>query len=196
MASGTWTAIVVDPLRSLAKQEPELAAFRVYPPRYSLPPSDRDLCPDGSIDPDAQSRTTRWGLSYQRYYQLRTSYFMSGLGAQMLEVMSKSALWARMLSSAPVNEPENRARLADRIKKAAERLHSVDANALVLGAPHAASGPPSAVSMLGLGPMGHTRSGRKRREVAAGVSDELTKGAQACCEIAIEQVRRETKRSR
>lgn len=37
MASGAWTSIVVDPLRSLAKQEPEIGVYRVYPPKYTPP---------------------------------------------------------------------------------------------------------------------------------------------------------------
>ncbi len=46
LASGAWTAIVVDPLRSLAKQEPEFGCFRVYPPRHNPPANE---CPDGQM---------------------------------------------------------------------------------------------------------------------------------------------------
>lgn len=60
MASGVWTSIVVDPLRSLAKQEPEIGVYRVYPPAYTNP--NKDEVPDGSINTDVPSRTTRWGL--------------------------------------------------------------------------------------------------------------------------------------
>ena len=35
-----WVSIVIDPLRSLAKGQPELMAFRVYPPEYSAPPDE------------------------------------------------------------------------------------------------------------------------------------------------------------
>ena len=83
--SPSWTAIVIDPLRSLAKQEPEFGCYRVFPPRYSPP---ANLCPDGSTNADQASRTTRWGLTYHRYYQLPISYFLSQLGGQLLDVMS------------------------------------------------------------------------------------------------------------
>jgi COP9 signalosome complex subunit 5 len=41
-----FVAIVVDPLRSVHLQEPEIKAFRAYPPEYS-PPHPFE-CPDGS----------------------------------------------------------------------------------------------------------------------------------------------------
>jgi COP9 signalosome complex subunit 5 len=194
MASGAWTSVVVDPLRSLAKQEPEIGVYRVYPPKYNPPVNE---CPDGSINADVSSRTTRWGLSYHRYYQLRASYFMSGLGNQMLEVMSKNALWVRVLGSSSIMEPDNRERFADRIKKAAERLQNVDVAALVSTSSAASAGAGGSVGpaalMGGMGSLGMmggggARSGRRRRAGGdGGASDELTKGAQACCELATEQ---------
>lgn len=178
MASGAWTSIVVDPLRSLAKQEPEFGCFRVYPPKFNPPANE---VPDGSIMTDVSARTTRWGLSYHRYYQLKLSYFMSGLGNQMLEVMSKNALWVRILGSSSIMEPDNRQRFADRISKAAERLRTVDASVV--------SGGGAGMMSLGGGAMvaGSRGGGRRRREGAGGANDELSKGAQACCELAIEQ---------
>jgi len=192
MASGTWTAIVVDPLRSLARQEPEFGAYRVYPPKYQPPANE---CPDGSINADVSSRTTRWGLSYHRYYQLHMSYFMNSLGKQLVDVMSKNALWVRVLGSSSIMEPENRARFADRVKKASDRLNQVEAGLLTGGAGGVGMGMGmySFASLLsgGVGPAaGGQRSGRRRRDPAgalAGASDDLTKGAQACCDLAIEQ---------
>jgi COP9 signalosome complex subunit 5 len=185
LASGAWTAIVVDPLRSLAKQEPELGCFRVYPPRYTNPNTNE--VPDGTVNADVATRTTRWGLSYHRYYQLRLSYFMSGLGSQMLEVMSKNALWVRVLGSSSILEPDNRQRLADRISKAAERLKQVDAQ-LVSGGGAGAAGSASSMGAVG-GSLSLQRSSRRRREGGSGAAptDDLSKGAQACCELAIEQ---------
>lgn len=184
MASGAWTAIVIDPLRSLAKQEPELGCYRVYPPKYSPPANE---CPDGQINADVPSRTTRWGLSFSRYYQLNLSYFMSGLGNQMLEVMSKNALWVRVLSSSAIMEPDNRQRFADRISKAAERLRTVDA-AVVSGGGAASIG--LLGGLAGGGGMVPHRAGRRRRDGGGagtgGATDELTKGAQAFSELAIE----------
>ena len=91
---------------------------------------------------------------------------MSGLGSSMLEVMSKNALWVRILGSSSIMEPDNRARFADRVKKANDRLQHVDTTAL--------SGSTTAMPF----------ARRRRNEIGAG--DELTKGAQACEELAIE----------
>lgn len=178
MASGAWTAIVVDPLRSLAKQEPEFGCFRVYNPKYNPPLNE---VPDGSINADVPSRTTRWGLSYHRYYQLKMSYFLSGLGNQMLEVMSKNALWMRVLGSSSIMEPDNRVRFADRISKAADRLRTVDASVVTGGGIGGGMG--------GFSSGGGRASRRRRGEGGAGggaANDDLSKGTQACCELAIE----------
>lgn len=189
LASGAWTAIVVDPLRSLAKQEPELGCYRVYPPAHNPPANE---CPDGQIMTDVAARTTRWGLSYHRYYQLRLSYFMSGLGSQMLEVMSKNALWVRVLGSSSILEPDNRQRFADRISKAAERLSHVDAQLVSGGGAGAGIGMGGGGGFglaLERGHRGGGGGGRRRRDGGGGggaATDDLSKGAQACCELAIE----------
>jgi COP9 signalosome complex subunit 5 len=39
MTAPMWTAVVIDPLRSIALQQPELGAYRVYPQRYTPPAS-------------------------------------------------------------------------------------------------------------------------------------------------------------
>ena len=185
MASGAWTAIVVDPLRSLAKQEPEFGCFRVYNPKYNPPLNE---VPDGSINADVPSRTTRWGLSYHRYYQLKMSYFLSGLGNQMLEVMSKNALWMRVLGSSSIMEPDNRVRFADRISKAADRLRTVDASVVTGGGIGGGGGMGFSG---GMGGGGGRPSRRRRGEGGMGGAggagnDDLSKGTQACCELAIE----------
>lgn len=59
-----WLAIVIDPLRSLAKKRPEMGAFRVYPPEYLAPINET---PDGSIVNDDSSRIERWGSCWNRY---------------------------------------------------------------------------------------------------------------------------------
>lgn len=118
-----WVGIVVDPLRSLAKQEPQFGCFRCYPPTYS-PPTNQ--CPDGAVEPDAKVRQMRWGATFDRYYAMEISYFMSSLGAQMLDVMSRNHLWIRVLASSPVMEHEYRQRFADRVKGSATKIESSD----------------------------------------------------------------------
>lgn len=63
-----FVAIVVDPLRSGHLQEPELKAFRAYPPEYNSPVTNE--CPDGSIEPLEQLRLEHWGSCWNRYYEL------------------------------------------------------------------------------------------------------------------------------
>ena len=76
-----WLAIVIDPLRSLAKNRPELMAFRVYPPDYSAP---LNQTPDGTIVTDDSRRLRNWGSCWERYYKLEVSYFMSDLAQSTL----------------------------------------------------------------------------------------------------------------
>lgn len=156
-SSPTWTAIVIDPLRSLARQEPEMGAYRVYPAKHNVPTNE---CPDGTTLDDPSAMIQRWGLSYHRYYSLPISYFMSSLGNQLVDVMSKNNLWVRVLSTAPVLDTENRERFSDRINRASEKL--------------AQSTGDSSLSSL--------RSNKKKSN-----KEDLHVGAQACSELAIEQ---------
>lgn len=114
-----WCAIVVDPLRSLAKQEPEFGCFRCYPVSHNPP---ANICPDGSVMSDDSSRMTRWGVAHHRYYSLEMSYFMSGLGGKIMDIMSRNSLWIRVLSSSSIMEQENRSRFPDRVKNATSKL--------------------------------------------------------------------------
>jgi COP9 signalosome complex subunit 5 len=187
-ASPSWTAIVIDPLRSLAKQEPEFGCYRVFPPKYSPP---ANLCPDGSTNADQASRTTRWGLTYHRYYALPISYFLSQLGGQLLDIMSRNNLWVRVLSSSSLLEVDNRQRVSERVRRVVDRLNSVDSalthgggagrgggGAYMGGAAAGLGGRGSALGLMAAG------GGRGLRGAGA---DDLEKGSTAGSEIAIEQ---------
>jgi COP9 signalosome complex subunit 5 len=154
-----WTAIVLDPLRSLAKQEPQLGCFRVYPATYNPPKLEG---PDGNIYPDEATLSTRWGAAANRYYQLQHSYFMSSLGHNLLDTMSRNNLWVRVLSSSTIMEPENRLRFSERVKKAADKLQVT------------ASQPTGRYPQFG------SRRGATKEATSADRS-------QACTELAIEQ---------
>jgi COP9 signalosome complex subunit 5 len=91
-----WLAIVIDPLRSLAKGKPELAAFRVYPPDYSAPSNET---PDGMIVSNDKIRVERWGVAWNRYYQLETRFFLSTLAQSTLSLLKNKFLWQSTLSS-------------------------------------------------------------------------------------------------
>ena len=62
-AGNPFLAIVVDPLRSVAKGVPEIGAFRCYPPSF-VP--ERGLAPDGVKWDDERARNARWGESCVR----------------------------------------------------------------------------------------------------------------------------------
>ncbi|KAJ0404168.1 hypothetical protein ATCC90586_008619 [Pythium insidiosum] len=107
-----WLAIVLDPLRSLAKKRPEMGAFRVYPPEYTAPVNET---PDGTIVTDDAARI-------ERYYTLEVDYFMSSVGSDIVNILSEEFLWMRTLSSNSMQERENRDRFSERIQLLASKL--------------------------------------------------------------------------
>jgi COP9 signalosome complex subunit 5 len=117
-----WLGIVVDPLRSLAKQVPELGAYRCYfEKEYKAP---KNMAPDGTKVTSIEACTKRWGAGYREYYALEIEYFMSSFGARLLKIMSRNSLWIRTLASAIVLEAENRTKFADRVQDVAKKLAS------------------------------------------------------------------------
>lgn len=154
-----WTAIVVDPLRSLAKQQPQMRAFRCFPIKHQ---------PPAHLGPDGQPLGAKnWGVTPHRYYQMKMDFFMSGLGKKMVDIMSRSSLWVRVLSSSAVMEPENRLRFPDRAEAMTSKLSKASAQA---GA---------GASAGGRGGRGDKSSGRQ--------SSALQEAAKESAELAIEQ---------
>jgi len=165
-----FTAIVVDPLRSLARQEPEFGGFRCYPKGHKPP---EDECPDGSFAPkQSDGRIKRWGHSSDEYYMLKSTYFMSQLGRHFLGIMAKNNLWVRVLGSTPILETEARQRFSERVRKAAEKLQLASTHLQQAGGRGFYGGP-------GGMPGGPGKKG--------GDNSELSQGALACAELAIEQ---------
>ncbi|KAJ8599638.1 hypothetical protein CTAYLR_005414 [Chrysophaeum taylorii] len=108
-----FLAIVIDPLRSFAKNKAELGAFRAYPPTYAPPPHQT---PDGTVVHDEAKCVELWGSCWNRYYELRIEYFMSTQAKIIIDVLNHSFLWARTLGTVPPSlEPENRRRLSERV---------------------------------------------------------------------------------
>ena len=91
-----WVAIVVDPLRSLAKNHPELCAFRAYPPEYSPPENET---PDGKIVKEDSKRVEQWGACWNRYYKLDIDYFMSSQAKTVINILSKQVSADQMLEA-------------------------------------------------------------------------------------------------
>jgi hypothetical protein len=119
-------AIVVDPLRSLAKNTPELKAFRAYPPEYTHPVPN--TCPDGSVINEEQGRLQLWGSCWSAYYELEVEYFLSNGARNVLSLLTQNFLWMRTLGSSAMLEVETRGKFPERVGKAAERLRRFDKN--------------------------------------------------------------------
>jgi hypothetical protein len=119
-----FLAVVIDPLRSLAKNVPEMKAFRAYPPEYNSPVPNE--CPDGSVIADEQARLERWGSCWSRYYELGVETYMSGSARNVMGILTNNFLWMRTLGSTPMLEAENRDRFPDRVASAAEKVRDLD----------------------------------------------------------------------
>lgn len=122
-AGNPFVGIVIDPLRSLAKGRPEMAAFRAYPPGYHPPLNET---PDGTFSADKRTNEEKWGSSWSSYYKLEMDYFMSPLAYNVLSTLSNNFLWQKTFTSTPTLEPEHQQRLAERISTAAKLLDSTD----------------------------------------------------------------------
>lgn len=167
-SSPIWTAIVVDPLRSLAKQEPQLGCFRVYPAEHNPPKLEG---PDGRRYASVDEMKIRWGATPNRYYQMEHTYFLSNLGGRMLDIMSRNNLWIRVLSTSSILEPENRIRFPERLAKASEKLQSAASSS------GGGRYPGALISQAKRG----SGFGPKNKEAI------LKEGAAQCAELAIEQ---------
>jgi COP9 signalosome complex subunit 5 len=130
-----FVAIVVDPLRSGHLQEPELKAFRAYPPEYNSPVTDE--CPNGSIESSEQLRLEQWGSCWNRYYELSVEYYMSSTSRKVLEQLTQDYLWMRTLNSQPESNLTTKLVTASKQFKAA-------ASSSVMSSPSAAAPAPSA----------------------------------------------------
>ncbi|RYY32709.1 hypothetical protein EON62_05030, partial [archaeon] len=104
-AGNPWLALVVDPLRGIAKGVPEIGAFRCYPATYTPP---KGLAPDGVTWADERARNARWGESCVSYYQIPVEYTSSPAVMAMMMALSKDQLWIDVLSAAPSAEVEVR----------------------------------------------------------------------------------------
>lgn len=123
-----FLAIVFDPLRSLAKNIPDLKAFRVYPPEYKSNVTNE--CPDGSVIPDEMARLEKWGICWSRYYELDVEYFMSERARSIMGILTQNYLWMTTLGTTTMLEAENRQRFPDRCIRVTEKIRAVEMNLL------------------------------------------------------------------
>lgn len=95
-----FVALVVDPLRSVHTEYPEIKAFRAYPPEYNSPVANE--CPNGSIETSDQLRLEKWGSCWNRYYELKVEYYMSSVSRKVIvDGLTQDSLWMRSLVRAP-----------------------------------------------------------------------------------------------
>jgi COP9 signalosome complex subunit 5 len=94
-----WLALVIDPLRSIAKGSPELMAFRAYPVEYEPPANET---PDGTLVHEELRAIEKWGVCWRGYYKLETSYFMSSLASNVLTVLKNKFLWMNSFTQQPL----------------------------------------------------------------------------------------------
>jgi len=119
-----FLAVVVDPLRSLAKKNPELKAFRAYPPEYNSPIPNE--CPDGSVILKERTRLEKWGSCWSRYYELEMEYFMSKNARHVMNILTHNFLWMRNLGNTPSLESDTRLRYPERVQTVAEKITNLD----------------------------------------------------------------------
>lgn len=119
-----WLAIVVDPLRSLAKKNPEIKAFRAYPPDYSAPQNE---CPDGTIVTEEKLRLEVWGKCWDRYYELEVEYYMSNAARNMITLLTQNYAWMTVLGSTPMLQPEVKQEFPVKIANAATKMKGIEA---------------------------------------------------------------------
>lgn len=116
-----WVAIVIDPLRSLAKNKPEIGAFRVYPPEYTAPLNET---PDGKIVSD-DSRIKKWGAAWNRYYSLEVSYLMNSLSNDIMSNIQRKYMWMNSLVSSPMSfDSEYKKNIPERITDISNSIQS------------------------------------------------------------------------
>ena len=168
-----FLAIVIDPLRSFAKNTAELSAFRAYPPNSS-PPANQ--CPDGTIVSEDAKRVEVWGSCWNRYYELKVEYFMSAQAKSIIDILNHSHLWARTLSSSPMLEAEVRERVGERVTSLTEKLEHVHvAHAAQTSRMGGGFGFPS--ESLGAAPGANKESSlKKAADAASGIATETLQG--------------------
>jgi len=185
-----FLAIVLDPLRSLVKGNPELKAFRAYPPEWTNPIANQ--CPDGSIINEEKLRLEKFGSCWPSYYELDVEYYMSGGARNVLANLTQNFLWMRTLGSTPMCETEARSMYPDRVEKVAERLARYQPS----GGGGGGGDVPSALIGASSRMAGGARSGAPKSAAGDGKpgdmkddeDSELTKACQAVVEIATEKL--------
>jgi COP9 signalosome complex subunit 5 len=119
-----WTAVVVDPKRSVLKGRPIMRAFKTFPGSFDVP---KDHAPNGLSLAREEALKRNWGPSPNRYYELPIEFFLSSAVRRLTDSISRDSLWIRSLSSAPTLESDFRQKLPERINMAVDQIKKDDA---------------------------------------------------------------------
>jgi COP9 signalosome complex subunit 5 len=174
-----FLAMVIDPLRSVAKDVPEIKAFRAYPPDYNSPTLNE--CPDGSIIGEEKVRLEKWGSCWSRYYELGVDYFMSRSARNVMAIMTQN-LWMRNLGTTTSLQVENQEAYPETLKEAKEKFRDVDVKGFTAGMQNL-----GALAAAGTG----SNNGENNESVLAN-RREVEKIAKACdgvVDLATEKIR-------
>jgi len=89
-----WTAIVIDPIRSLHQGNFEFGAYRCYPPTMHR---EDGLAPDNTKSPSMRKLREKWGIAPHRYYSLQVEYWLSSDAAVLLSQTMDFTNWSKPL---------------------------------------------------------------------------------------------------
>ena len=170
-----FVALVVDPLRSMHTQQPELKAFRAYPPTFNS--STPHECPDGKVQASEQLRLEQWGSCWNRYYELGVEYYMSSTSRHVIvQGLTQDSLWMRTLVRAPPDQ------LTQQLTAVAKEMKSS-----LQSSPSSSSQAALAMQFSGGGPTGSAPSGSGSAP-ASSRSREWSKAVEQLNHTAVEQI--------
>jgi len=184
-----YLAIVVDPQRSLAKNAPEIKAFRAYPPQYTNPISNS--CPNGDVIPEERLRLEKWGSCWASYYELHVDYFMSKMSRTIMDGLTRNFLWIRTLGTTPSLDVESRCEFPRIITDVAEQLNKLDVASIIAGDGGGGSGGGSRGSVVprrGKARGGNVEPSPTASNVENENDSEVTKACQSVVNIATERI--------
>lgn len=176
-----FLAMVVDPLRSIYKDVPQIKAFRAYPPEFNS--STVNECPDGSVVAEEKTRLERWGSCWSRYYELDVEYFMSRSARNVMETLTHN-LWMRNLGSTKSLQVENRKAYPGAVEEVTQTFKKVDVAGFTAGMQNR-----GAMASAGTGAnnsiAGANSEGKKANQVQV---DKIGKACNGIVGLAAEQI--------
>lgn len=94
---GSFIAIVVDPILTMASGQVALGAFRTYPEEYKPPGSGKD----SEYQQIPMDKIEDFGVHADRYYPLKVSYYKSKYDQTLFQILW-TKYWINTLASSPL----------------------------------------------------------------------------------------------